>query len=77
MSAARTQEYDCTAKCRLRQHGNAITAALTKRSIDNQKLAAFIFKTCGNFANILDDLVRGEIRQAVEGNSYVIFISKF
>jgi len=67
MSAARTQEYDCTTKCRHRQHGNTITAALTKRSIGHHKLAAFIFKTCGNFANILDDLVGGEIVVPLEG----------
>nr|AAL29148.1 SD05384p [Drosophila melanogaster] len=72
MSAARTQEYDCTAKCRLRQHGNAITAALTKRSIDNQKLAAFIFKTCGNFANILDDLGRSAVHMSASTARYEI-----
>lgn len=50
-------EYDCTSKCRLRLHGNAITSALTKRSIEDDKLAAYVAKTCCNFADILDDLV--------------------
>nr|XP_016929755.1 inhibitor of Bruton tyrosine kinase [Drosophila suzukii] len=72
MSAARTQEYDCTTKCRHRQHGNTITAALTKRSIDHQKLAAFIFKTCGNFANILDDLGRSAVHMSASTARYEI-----
>ncbi|KAH8253689.1 hypothetical protein KR032_006546 [Drosophila birchii] len=72
MSAARSQEYDCTTKCRRRQHGNSITAALTKRSIDNQKLAAFIFKTCGNFANILDDLGRSAVHMSASTGRYEI-----
>ncbi|KAH8400712.1 hypothetical protein KR009_000515 [Drosophila setifemur] len=73
MSAARTcQDNDCTAKCRLRQHGNIITAALTKRSIPNDKLAAFLAKTCGNFANILDDLGRSAVHMSASTGRYKI-----
>lgn len=53
----KTYEYDCTRKCRLRAHGNAITSALTKRSIEDEKLAAYVAKTCCNYADIVDDLV--------------------
>ncbi|KAH8233465.1 hypothetical protein KR026_008461 [Drosophila bipectinata] len=73
MSAARTsQDCDCTAKCRLRQHGNNITAALTKRSISSQNLAAFVYKTCGNFANILDDLGRSAVHMSASTGRYEI-----
>lgn len=50
-------EYDCTRKCRLTAHGNAITSALTKRSIENEELAAYLAKTCCNYADILDEWV--------------------
>lgn len=50
-------EYDCTSKCHFRLHGNQITMALTKRSIEDEKLAAYVAKTCCNFADIVDDLV--------------------
>ncbi|XP_001360463.3 inhibitor of Bruton tyrosine kinase [Drosophila pseudoobscura] len=72
MSTAKAQEYDCTAKCTCRQHGNSITAALTKRSIDNQNLGAFIFKTCGNFANIIDDLGRSAVHMSASVARYEI-----
>lgn len=50
-------EYECTKKCRLPSHGNAITAALTKRAISDELLAAYVAKLCRNFAEILDDQV--------------------
>lgn len=52
-----TFDYDCTKKCKKIDHGNAITAALTKRSISNEKLAKYISKICRNFAEILDEEV--------------------
>lgn len=54
--------YDCTKKCRNLEHGNAIVAALTKRSISNEKLAAYIAKICKNFAEIFDEDVSIEIK---------------
>lgn len=57
MFSPKNFEYDCTRKCRLREHGNVITNALTKRSMDDEKLAAYVAKTCCNFADIVDDLV--------------------
>lgn len=57
MFNTKNYDYDCTRKCRLRGHGNAITSALTKRSIEDDKLAAYVAKTCCNFADIVDDLV--------------------
>ncbi|XP_017866421.1 PREDICTED: inhibitor of Bruton tyrosine kinase isoform X1 [Drosophila arizonae] len=72
MSALRNHEYDCTAKCRQRQHGNCITAALTKRSIDDQKLATFIAKTCANFCNIPDYLGRTAVHMCASVARYRI-----
>lgn len=72
MSALKNHEYDCTAKCRQRQHGNCITAALTKRSIDDQKLATFIAKTCANFCNIPDYLGRTAVHMCASVARYRI-----
>lgn len=47
-------DYDCTKKCKNNEHGCTITNALTKRSVDDQKLASFLAKTCRNFAEISD-----------------------
>ncbi|XP_065367472.1 inhibitor of Bruton tyrosine kinase [Calliphora vicina] len=65
-------EYDCTRKCRLRAHGNAITSALTKRSIENEKLAAYVAKTCCNYADIVDDLGRSAVHVAASVDRYDI-----
>ncbi|XP_037949451.1 inhibitor of Bruton tyrosine kinase-like [Teleopsis dalmanni] len=65
-------EYDCTIKCNCRQHANAITAALTKRSISNEKLAAFIAKTCRNFADNVDDLGRSAVHIAASVDRYEV-----
>ncbi|XP_052871449.1 inhibitor of Bruton tyrosine kinase-like, partial [Anopheles cruzii] len=59
-----TYDYECTAKCRLVSHGNAITAALTKRSVPDKQLAAFVAKTCRNFANVLDEYGRTALHMA-------------
>jgi len=55
MFSISTFEYDCTKKCKNLNHANIITAALTKRSISNNHLAAFIAKTCRNFSDIVDE----------------------
>ncbi|ALC41431.1 CG8060 [Drosophila busckii] len=72
MSALKNQEYDCTAKCRQRQHGNILTAALTKRSIDDGNLAAFVAKTCANFSNIRDYLGRSAVHMSASVGRYRI-----
>lgn len=54
---SKNYEYDCTRKCRYVEHGNRITAALTKRSIGDDYLGAYIAKTCANYIDIVDDLV--------------------
>ncbi|KAM8711354.1 hypothetical protein ACLKA7_000488 [Drosophila subpalustris] len=72
MSAVKNQEYDCTVKCRQRQHGNSITAAITKRSMDDQHLAAFIAKTCANFSNIRDYLGRSAVHMCASVARYRI-----
>lgn len=50
-------EYDCTNKCHCASHANAITSALTKRSISDENLAKYLAKICCNFGDIVDDLV--------------------
>ncbi|XP_053674901.1 inhibitor of Bruton tyrosine kinase [Anopheles nili] len=65
-------DYECTKKCRLVSHGNAITAALTKRAITDELLAAFIAKTCRNFAHILDDCGRSALHMAASVGRYAI-----
>ncbi|KAH8411036.1 hypothetical protein KR222_009926 [Zaprionus bogoriensis] len=72
MSALRNQEYDCTAKCRQRQHGNSITAALTKRSIGDQQLAAYIAKSCANYSGIRDYLGRSAVHMSASVGRYRI-----
>uniref|UniRef100_A0A1B0BRM9 BTB domain-containing protein n=1 Tax=Glossina palpalis gambiensis TaxID=67801 RepID=A0A1B0BRM9_9MUSC len=65
-------EYDCTSKCHFRLHGNQITMALTKRSIEDEKLAAYVAKTCCNFADIVDDLGRSAVHIAASVDRYTI-----
>ncbi|XP_013100750.2 inhibitor of Bruton tyrosine kinase [Stomoxys calcitrans] len=65
-------EYDCTSKCRLRSHGNAITSALTKRSMNDEKLSAYLAKTCCNFADIVDDLGRSAVHMSASVDRYDI-----
>ncbi|XP_022826832.1 inhibitor of Bruton tyrosine kinase isoform X1 [Spodoptera litura] len=47
-------EVDCTVRCRSRSHGQALTSAITKRSISDQALASFIKATCANFNKAFD-----------------------
>lgn len=47
-------DYECTKKCRNPDHGKIINDAITKRSIDNDQLAAFIAKSCRNFSGVVD-----------------------
>ncbi|KFB49169.1 AGAP009939-PA-like protein [Anopheles sinensis] len=65
-------EYECTKKCRLVSHGNAITAALTKRAVSDEQLAAYIAKTCRNFAHILDEYGRSALHMAASVGRYAI-----
>lgn len=57
MFSINNYEYDCTKKCKNSEHGKSITYSLTKKSISNESLAAFIAKTCKNYAEILDSEV--------------------
>nr|XP_049701177.1 inhibitor of Bruton tyrosine kinase [Helicoverpa armigera] len=47
-------EVDCTSRCRSRSHGQALTSAITKRSISDEALASFIKGTCANFIKAFD-----------------------
>ncbi|XP_028158186.1 inhibitor of Bruton tyrosine kinase [Ostrinia furnacalis] len=47
-------EVDCTRRCKSRSHGQALTSAITKRSIGDEKLACFIRATCANFNKAFD-----------------------
>ncbi|XP_055593249.1 inhibitor of Bruton tyrosine kinase-like [Uranotaenia lowii] len=71
-STIATYEYECTRKCRLPEHGNGITAALTKRSISDELLAAFVAKFCRNFAEILDDQGRSALHLAASVGRYAV-----
>lgn len=50
-------DYDCTINCKLAQHGNIITAALTKHDIEEKKLMKFLIMTCKNYCKINDSNV--------------------
>uniref|UniRef100_A0A182PG48 BTB domain-containing protein n=1 Tax=Anopheles epiroticus TaxID=199890 RepID=A0A182PG48_9DIPT len=66
-------DYDCTKKCRLVRHGNAITAALTKRAVSDELLAAYIAKTCRNFTHVLDEYGRSALHMAASvGRSAIV-----
>ncbi|XP_055921882.1 inhibitor of Bruton tyrosine kinase [Eupeodes corollae] len=65
-------EYDCTKKCRSQFHGQEITAALTKRAVEDDKLAAFIARKCCNFCDITDPLGRSAVHMAASVDRYVI-----
>ncbi|XP_026762942.2 inhibitor of Bruton tyrosine kinase [Galleria mellonella] len=47
-------EVDCTRRCRSRNHGQALTSAITKRSSSDKSLACFIKATCANFIKSFD-----------------------
>lgn len=49
--------YECTKKCKHTPHGNLITSAITKRSIDETYLISYISKICRNFLENTDDKV--------------------
>lgn len=51
-------DYDCTGNCKLVEHGNKITAALTKHDIDEEKLIKYLVTSCKNFGKIADANVR-------------------
>lgn len=45
---------NCGKKCKNPEHGERINSVLIKNSIADEKIAAFIAKTCKNFAHIAD-----------------------
>lgn len=47
-------EVDCTRRCKSRSHGQALTSAITKRSITDEALTSFIKATCANFVKAFD-----------------------
>lgn len=47
-------EVDCTKRCKSRSHGQALTSAITKRSVTDESLASFIKATCANFSKAFD-----------------------
>ncbi|XP_026320552.1 inhibitor of Bruton tyrosine kinase isoform X2 [Hyposmocoma kahamanoa] len=47
-------EVDCTKRCKSRSHGQALTSAITKRSVKDESLASFIKATCANFSKAFD-----------------------
>lgn len=65
-------DYECTRKCHLPHHGNAITAALTKKSVSDELLAAYVAKICRNFAEIVDDQGRSGLHLAASVGRFAI-----
>lgn len=51
-------EVDCTNRCQSRSHGQALTSAITKRSISDKDLASYIKGTCANFVKAFDSEVK-------------------
>ncbi|CAK1584728.1 unnamed protein product [Parnassius mnemosyne] len=47
-------DIDCTRRCRSRSHGQALTSAITKRSVNDESLASYIKATCANFTKAFD-----------------------
>ncbi|XP_013162963.1 PREDICTED: inhibitor of Bruton tyrosine kinase [Papilio xuthus] len=47
-------DVDCTRRCRSKSHGQALTSAITKRSVNDESLASFIKATCANFTKAFD-----------------------
>lgn len=47
-------DVDCTRRCRSKSHGQALTSAITKRSVRDESLASFIKATCANFTKAFD-----------------------
>ncbi|CAG9133929.1 unnamed protein product [Plutella xylostella] len=54
MSKGGHLEVDCTRRCKSRSHGQALTSAITKRSVADEALASFIKGTCANFPQAFD-----------------------
>lgn len=65
-------DYNCTMKCNYLPHGNFITAALTKRAVDDQSLSACIAKSCRNFAEVLDSLGRSSLHICCSVDRYSV-----
>lgn len=55
---------ECTKKCKSVVHGSRITAACSKREIDDNILAGFIKKSCRNFVQVSDEQVIDDIEPA-------------
>jgi inhibitor of Bruton tyrosine kinase len=61
-------DYDCTKICKSFRHSNTINSALTKRQIADDKLAAFIAKTCKNYVDNVDELGRSSLHMCASVN---------
>lgn len=53
--------YECQKKCKNIDHGNTITRAVQRSRASDEKIAAYIAKSCKNFANITDNQVRSKL----------------
>ncbi|XP_055380242.1 inhibitor of Bruton tyrosine kinase-like [Condylostylus longicornis] len=65
-------EHDCTKICRKACHGQKITSALTKISIEDHILAVYISLICQNFANNRDYLGRTGLHIAAATGKYIL-----
>lgn len=59
MLKASNHSYEnCGKKCRNLDHGDKINRALVNSTLNDEKLAAYIAKTCRNYAHVFDHQVR-------------------
>lgn len=63
---------NCGKKCKNPEHGERINSVLIKNSLADEKIAAFIAKTCKNFAHVTDFQV-GAI-QTVESHAILLHL---
>lgn len=58
MSTITTYPYEsCPKKCKNPVHGDRINSVLINGNVSDDKIAAFIAKTCRSFAYVLDNQV--------------------
>lgn len=57
-------DQECTSQCRSIEHGNIITAAITKRSISDAELCAFLNYTCNRCESVIDSVGRTALHVA-------------
>lgn len=63
---------NCPKKCRNPDHGERINSVLVRDSLSDEKIAAFIAKSCRNFANVYDHQGQSALHVAAASHKYAI-----